>query len=238
MTIAIFITIWATTATLTEVDNYFRNEPLAWLKAKSAVNVVEFYSPVSGDLPDLHDSGVPSIMIEIDTESIEEAKDLIYGDDFKKLFTNRKTYPFVADKINVEVLEVVNYDLPGHKQPPPRTAPMSFVVRYYGPVKDESKFVELYTKSHPSVLAEFPGIRNVLCYLPINWQSTKEVADSRLIIGNEVVFDDLAALNHALQSPIMNAVREDGRQLAKINIGDGTHHAMARERVYSRMDVE
>lgn len=234
MTIAIFITIWAATAATAEVDNYFRNSPLAWLKSTTVVDVVEFYTPASVQLSIMQESGAPAMMIEVNTDSVEKAKELAYSDEFKKLFTNRSLYPFAVDKINVEILEVVNFDLPGLESPPQRTAQLSFVVRYYGPVKNHSGYVDSYTKHHPPVLARFPGIRNVLCYLPIDWRSSGEVTDSRLIIGNEVVFDNLAALNTALQSPVMDEVSEDGKQLAKFNIGDGTHHAMNREQVYKR----
>ncbi|GEM_PF-729713 len=234
MNIAIFITVWTAVATTSEVDTYFRDLPLAWLKSSPAVELVEFYTPASGRLSMMYESGAPAMMIEVNTDSIEKAKELVYSGEFKKLFTSKRLYPFAVEKINVEILEVVNYKLPGHETPPVRTAPLSFVVRYYGPVKNHSGYVDYYTNHHPALLAKFPGIRNVLCYLPVNWQSSEQVTDSRLLIGNEVVFDDLAGLEAALHSPVMDEVSKDGKQLAKFNIGDGTHHAMEREQVYKR----
>ena len=108
---------------------------------------------------------------------------------------------------------------------------MSFVVRYYGPNDDVAAFVRFYTEHHPLLLATFPGIRNVLCYLPLDWQSTGKVTDSRVILGNEVVFDDLAALKRALASDVLPRLQAEGRTFAKF--GRSTHHAMQRERVYS-----
>jgi hypothetical protein len=234
MNIAIFITIWTAAVSTNEVSDYIHGEPLKMLKTTASVDVVEVYTPAKGELPAFNDSGIPALMIEVNTDSIEKAKALVYSDEFKKLLTNRRTYPFAVDRINVEITEVVNYKIPGLDKQPQRKAPLSFVVRYYGPVSNQAEYVEMYTDSHPRILSQFPGIRNVLCYLPIGWQKPGEVTDSRMIIGNEVVFDNLPALNKALASPVLEMVLEDGRRLAKINIGDGTHHAMDRKLVYKR----
>ncbi len=82
--------------------------------------------------------------------------------------------------------------------------------------------------------AKFPGIRNVLCYLPLNWQSMKEITDDYMFLGNEVVFDDLDALNQALASDVMREVQADSEQFAVF--GYSTHHAMQRSLVYTRDD--
>ena len=55
-----------------------------------------------------------------------------------------------------QLLEVVHYDLPGHESPLPRTVPLSFVVRYYGPVADAADFTGFYTKNPPAAAGEIP----------------------------------------------------------------------------------
>ncbi len=105
-------------------------------------------------------------------------------------------------------------------------------MRYYGPTDDQAAFVRFYTHNHPPILATFPGIRNVLCYLPLDWRSNKKVPDSSLILGNEVVFDDLDALNRALESDVMPQLRADGRRFAEF--GFNTHHAMRRQRIHAK----
>ena len=133
-----------------------------------------------------------------------------------------------------QLLEVIHYDLPGHESPLPRIAPLSFVVRYYGPVADAADFIGFYTKNHPPLLAKFPGIRNMLCYLPLNWQSMNEITDDYMFLGNEVVFDNLDARNQALASDVMPEVQADSEHFAAY--GYNTHHAMQRRRVYARGD--
>jgi hypothetical protein len=57
------------------------------------------------------------------------------------------------------------------------------------------------------------------------------VPDSSMILGNEVVFDDLDALNRALESDVMPVLRADGKRFAEF--GFNTHHAMRRERIHA-----
>jgi hypothetical protein len=145
---------------------------------------------------------------------------------------DKSSFDDSAEKINLEITEVVHYPLPELETPPPRTAALSFVVRYYGPVKDHPKFVDIYTSSHPQILAKFEGIRNVLCYFPLNWGASGEVKDEKMIIGNEVVFDDLAALKLALQSDVRLEAGDHSQHFQKF--GYNTHHTMHRELVFSR----
>ena len=52
------------------------------------------------------------------------------------------------------------------------------------------------------------------------------------MLGNEVVFDDLAALQAALDSDAMPALSEDSKSFA--SYGYSSHHAMLRQMVYTR----
>jgi uncharacterized protein (TIGR02118 family) len=232
MNIAIFVTIWATSISTNSLNNYFLGAPLAYLKEQKAVQVVEIYTPEPGDVPTMDDVPAPAIIIQIDVDDVDAAQILVQSDAFQENFIDKQGPGKGIEKINLEITEVVHYPLPGVGKPPARTAPLSFVVRYYGPVKDAAQFVDFYTKNHPPILSKFPGIRNVLCYLPLNWRSSAAINDDRLIIGNEVVFDDLTALKYALKTDILTEAQEDGSHFQKF--GYSTHHAMHRERVFKR----
>ncbi len=92
--------------------------------------------------------------------------------------------------------------------------------------------MRFYTENHPPILATLPGIRNVLCYVPVEWSQPEHVEGSGAFLGNEVVFDDLDALNAALTSDVMPVLKADGARFAPF--GYNTHHAMLREAVYLR----
>ncbi len=215
-----------------DLRSYFLDRPLAFLEAVPEVVSVDLFVPEFGNVALFDESAAPALMIQIDMKNASDAEALVQSDDFRRLILAESAYAAPIEKLALDVFETVHFPIPGHKTPPPRTAPLSFVVRYYGPTDDQAAFVRFYTDNHPPILATFPGIRNVLCYLPLDWRSTKKVPDSSLILGNEVVFDDLDALNRALESDVMTQLRADGRRFAEF--GFNTHHAMRRQRIHAK----
>ena len=234
MKIAIFVSIWATRMSPAELRNYILDQPLAFLGVVPEIVAVDLFVPETGSVALFDDGPAPALMIQIDMKSASDAQSLVHSEDFRRLILAQAAYGGPIDNLTLDVLEAVHFSIPGHRTPPQPTAPLSFVVRYYGPTDDAAEFVRFYTENHPPILATFPGIRNVLCYLPLDWQSTKEVPDARVIIGNEVVFDDLDALNRALQSDVMPVLKADGRRFAQF--GYNTHHAMQRQRLHTRSE--
>ena len=234
MNIAVFVTIWSAGMSSADLNDHFMAKPLAFLKTNPNVIAVEYYTPEHSDeaVHDMDTLVPPTLMVQIDFDSVEKAEKLTSSDAFKKLFMNKQGFAAPAERIDLETLEVVHYDLPGHDTPPPRTAPMSFVVRYYGPVADGSDFVDYYINHHPQIGARFPGIRNVLCYLPLDWREMDEIKDDRMFVGNEVVFDDLESFKQALASDVFTELRADGQNFKEW--GYSSHHSMHREKVYSR----
>ena len=235
MNIAIFVTIWSAAISSADLNTKFLGEPLDFLKAESAVRVVEFYVPEAGDVPKMENVPAPAFIVQIDMQGSDTAKALVNSEKFQALFMDENSFGAPVDEIKLEVTEVVPFPLQGQTTPSARTAPLSFVVRYYGPIKNAAEFVDFYTKNQPPILSKFPGVRNVLCYLPLDWQNEGEVLDNRLLVGNEVVFDDLEALKAALKSDVLPAARADSMHFSKhFDVEHIIHHAMHRELVYSR----
>jgi uncharacterized protein (TIGR02118 family) len=120
------------------------------------------------------------------------------------------------------------YPMAGETQPSPLTAPFSYVVRYHKPAQDEAAFIKNYVDTHPPTLATLPGIRSVMCYFPLPARADG-VAPADYMIGNEVVFDDIAAFNAAMQSPVRQELRRHFREFPPFS-GRNTHFAMNRTR--------
>lgn len=232
MKIALFITIWTAQISPADLRSYFLERPLTFLESVPEIVSVELYLPEAGQVALFDQADAPALMIQIDMNNAADAEALLQSGDFRRLILSESAYAAPIDKLAVDVLETVHFPIPGHQTPPARVAPLSFVVRYYGPTADGAEFARNYTENHPRILATFPGIRNVLCYLPLDWRSTKDVPDSSLILGNEVVFDDLDALNRALESDVLPRLRADSSRFAEF--GFNTHHAMRRERIYTK----
>src|SRR5262249_39494437 len=140
--------------------------------------------------------------------------------------------PAPPDKVEVvhDAMELRFYPVSGEAEPGPLTAPVSYVVRYQRPTENEGDFVAHYVAHHPQIQARFPGIRSTMCYLPIAWRDPTPITPANYLLGNEVVFDSVEALDAALNSPVRHELREDFKRFPKFQ-GRNTHYAMRRTRL-------
>src|ERR1043165_7395758 len=171
----------------------------AW-KVLPGLTSLDFYQPIeSGAHDPFNDDGPGPLFIAM--LAFPERRALSHaitratfggppqGFGFTGTTFERRFYP-VADDTNVN----------------PLTAPFSYVVRSHRPVEDEAAFIKNYVETHPPTLDKLPGIRSIMCYFPQDILApTVPAAD--YIIGNEVVFDDVAAFNAAMQSPVRQELR-------------------------------
>lgn len=227
MTLSVFLNYSASAGTGDALDSAFAGGPLQDLRGARGLHFIETYRAASGDVPEFREGSGPALLVEINLEGPDDAEALL-GSAALRAALMIGTAPAAT----VDVFHAVHFPLPGHARPPARTAPLSFVVRYYRPVKDEWAFANFYTSHHPLLLARFPGIRNVLCYLPTGLALPAGVTASGAFFGNEVVFDDLDSLNRALASDVLPQLRAEGRQFP--SYGRSTHYPMLRRTVYTR----
>jgi hypothetical protein len=129
-----------------------------------------------------------------------------------------------------EPMECRHYPVAGAATPGPLRAPFSYVVRYHRPAEDEAAFLANYVATHPPTLARLPGIRNILCYFPLDRPNPAGLAKAGYMLGNEVVFDDVAAFNRAMASPVRQELRAHFRAFPPFS-GANTHYPMRRTRV-------
>jgi hypothetical protein len=115
--------------------------------------------------------------------------------------------------------------------PAPLEAPFSYVVRYHRPADDEAAFVENYLATHPVTQAKLPGIRSIMCYVPLDpVRGPENLRSADYMMGNEVVFDDIDAFNVAMASPVRQELREHYHAFPRFT-GANTHYPMARTRI-------
>ncbi len=165
----------------------------------------------------------PALHVEIGLADIAAVQSLVATPEFSKAAADLASR---ADSVfGVDLYRVHRTTLPGASAPEARKAPMSFIVRYYGPTEDPAAFARHYIAHHPDLLARFPKVRNVLCYEPVDWDAAG-LPRLSVIVGNEVVFDDVATLNAAMLSPVMKDLRKDSAAFPAF--GHSTHHPMRR----------
>jgi hypothetical protein len=130
------------------------------------------------------------------------------------------------------------YPVGGEAKPAALRAPFSYVVRYHRPAADEAAFIDNYLATHPVTQAKLPGIRSIMCYLPLDalpdvagQSAGRDLPLADYMIGNEVVFDDLAAFNVAMASPVRQELRAHYRAFPPFT-GANTHFPMTRIRLF------
>jgi hypothetical protein len=126
------------------------------------------------------------------------------------------------------------YPVGADSAPAPLQAPFSYVVRYHRPADDEAAFVQNYLATHPAIQAKLPGIRSIICYMPLGEMRGDGVEDglppADYMIGNEVVFDDAGAFNAAMASRVRDELRAHYRAFPRFT-GANTHYPMIRRRL-------
>jgi hypothetical protein len=129
-----------------------------------------------------------------------------------------------------EAMECRHYPVGDATAPPELRAPFAYVVRYHRPAENEAAFIANYVATHPPTLARLPGIRNVMCYFPLDVPNPPGLAKANYMLGNEVVFDDVAAFNRAMASPVRQELRAHFRAFPPFS-GANTHYPMLRTRL-------
>ena len=132
--------------------------------------------------------------------------------------------------LTADAMERQVYPVAGKPQAEPLTAPFSYHVRYHRPAEDEARFVEFYLEGHPPLLGRLPGIRNVMCYLPLPGVGVAGLPSADYMLGNEVVFDTIEAFNAAMASEVRRELRADFKRFPAFS-GANTHHPMDRQRL-------
>lgn len=125
-------------------------------------------------------------------------------------------------------MERLYYPVGTSSVPAPLEATLSYVVRYTRPADDEDAFRANYLATHPQTQAHMPLIRAIMCYLPIDELNTG-LPSPDYMVGNEVVFDSVADLNVAMQSPVREELRAHYREFPRFS-GKVTHFPMDRTR--------
>src|ERR1043166_7950339 len=129
-----------------------------------------------------------------------------------------------------EAMECRHYPVAGAAAPAHLRAPFSYVVPYHRPPEDEAAFIADYVATHPPTLARLPGIRNIMCYFPLERENQPGLTKADYMLGNEVTFDDVAAFNRAMASPVRQELRAHFHAFPPFS-GANTHYPMLRTRL-------
>jgi hypothetical protein len=227
MTIAYFMTFTGHAEFGEAVRAWLKGAPAALFKAAPGLESLDLYAPErTAKDPYLDDGAAPVAMLQAGFLTRAALEALLGSAEFRAKVIAPSPAPPDAVAVTHAAMEQHFYPVAGETKPAPLKAPVSYVVRYQRPAENEAEFVAYNVKQHPPLL----GIRNVMCYLPIAWTDPTPIAPSDYMLGNEVVFDSVEALEAALNSPMRHELREDFKTFPKF-AGRNTHYAMRRTRL-------
>ena len=205
----------------------FLADPARHWRSLPGLHALDLYTPAAGAAADpyVDDGAAPAQLLTLTFASPEMLEQAIRQAEFA---AGLAALPGSA--LTCTAMQRIEYPVDGREAALPRRASFSYVVRYHRPAEDEMRFVQAYLDEHPAILGRLPGIRNVICDVPLARQPTGGLAAAEYLIGNEVAFDDLAAFNAAMASAVRHELRAHFQRLPAF-AGKNTHYAMDRRRL-------
>lgn len=211
------------------LKEWFSSPELEKIARAPGLTRYEVMVPEDGKALFFDDGPAPAAIVHLSAERLETLKEIARSDLFLDAFLDTPTRLSTVAP-NFGLYQVIATPIEGIPDPGERIAGLSFVVRYFEPIEDADMFRDFYVTNHPPILARFPNVRNVFCYLPVDID-LGDLPGARVALGNEVVFDDLAGLNDAMSSSVLADLREDSRKFPPFSVSK--HHAMRRSRYFT-----
>lgn len=231
MTIAYFLVYSGPADAGEAVRAWLKGAPTALFKSASGLATLDIYEPQrAANDPYLRDGPGPLVQLQAGFRTQEALAALLASPAYRgTVVAPSPAPPDIVTAVH-DAMEQHFYPVAGEATPGALKAPISYVVRYQRPAENEAEFGAHYVAHHPAIQARFPGIRSIMCYLPIPWRDPTPIAPADYMLGNEVVFDSLEALDAALNSPVRHQLRNDFKSFPKFS-GKNTHYAMRRTRL-------
>jgi uncharacterized protein (TIGR02118 family) len=111
--------------------------------------------------------------------------------------------------------------------------PCTDLIHYPGRAEDLEAWLRFYFESHVPLMRRLPGIRELELYTRIDWVSGLPFPRVHYMQRNKVVFDDAAAAEAALASPVRAEMRADFLSFPPFTEGN-RHNPMATREIVRR----
>ncbi len=227
MSIALFLVVNSDDIEVGTLADDFIAPGLKALAELAGVERIDRYDLAEFDDPMTNDGKGPILTLQVCFSDVDSLEAGLRSSEFKTIADELAALP--GARLSHDAMEMLFLPVAGEDEPGEWTAPLSYVVRYHHPSVEPEAFVEFYITHHPQVEANFPDIRSIMCYVPIEFQAHADIHHENYMLGNEVVFDSTAALHAALTSPVLKDMKADSANIP--DYGHNTHFPMHRRRV-------
>jgi uncharacterized protein (TIGR02118 family) len=213
-----------------EFREHYKRRNGAALKALPGARSVLLHTPLPSHDPFLADKDPPLLLVQVKFDSAAAAEAALASDARRRIADDFGGLPVKGGRVVHETLLVEPYATATAAPSQVVTAPVSYFVHYTRSAEDERAFLDYYRGHHPAIMAQFPGVRSLVLYLPMAWRNQLPLADADHMLVCQVAFDSVEALNGALASDVRKRLREDYHHFPRF-AGPVTHYAMLRDPV-------
>ncbi len=185
------------------------------------------YTPGSTSDPYLHDGAPPALGLQLyfsDIGALEAA--LARNGRLQALADGRLLPSLAGAEVTQQAMLTRKFPVPDPRfRSPSGAAHCSYLVVYEGTAEDLNLWLSYYITHHPTIMARFPGIREIEIYTRLDWCGFLPWPRAEYMQRNKVVFDSEGALTAALNSPVRHEMREDFKNFPAFS-GGNTHFPM------------
>ena len=185
------------------------------------------HSPGNASDPYVEDGAPPTLVLQLYFAALPELEAAVSRKGHLGALTSHAEFPVLATAETVQQAMLVrSFAVPEPTfRTPPGAPHCTYLVSYEGEAEDLNAWHGHYLEQHTAHMASFPEIRELEVYTRLDWVSQQPWHRANFMQRNKVVFDDAAALDRALHSPVRHAMRADFDAFPKFN-GPNRHYAM------------
>lgn len=186
------------------------------------------YEPESTDDPYVNDGAPPQFGVQLYFADIADLEAALAPYGHLQALAKAQAFPsLAAAEITQQAMLSRWYYVPDRVfRNPPGTPHCTYLVSYEGEAEDLNAWLHHYIDRHPPIMARFPGIREIEVCTRIDWRGFLPWPRVDYMLRNKVVFDSVAALTAALNSPVRHEMRADYKVFPPFT-GPVTHYPMA-----------
>lgn len=198
------------------------------LRSTPKLDKAVIHSAATTSDPYVKDGPSPSLVLQLYFADLPGLEAIVSQAGHLGVLSSAAEFPSLATAgIAQQAMLVRRFPVPEPKfKTPPGEPHCTYLVSYEGEAEDLNAWHAHYLESHTQHMAMFPGIRELEIYTRLDWVSLMPWMRSNFMQRNKVVFDDTAALDRALNSPVRHDMRADFKTFPRFT-GPNNHYAMA-----------
>ncbi len=152
----------------------------------------------------------PGLVFQLYFTDLKDLEASLTRDGRLQVLNSRTDFPSLAlANVTEQAMLIRAFDVPAPICESGGEACCSYLVSYEGEAGDLNAWLSHYLERHTRCVAMLPGVRELEVYTRVDWVSASCWRRVNYMQRNKIAFDNAAALEAALSSPVRQAIRAD-----------------------------